>query len=266
MRYNLFGLAQLLHMDKYLLEQNKSYILSYKGLRRLIGFLGISLPFICIVGGLLYGNQQIEHSISAYYHTNMRDIFVGVIFLMSMFLLTYKGPMRIDNIISSIAGFFGLGIAIFPCDIDKTTTVLKDPIYRFAQDSITSRIGIFQIKPECSSNIHFTCAAIFFCSLSFMSWYLFVKSNEPVLPPRKKIRNTIYRICGSIIFITLLVILTCLLFFKATIESNLFIIICETIMLFVFGVSWLVKGEICKFLNDEPKVVENNKCPSLKKG
>ena len=118
---------------KYLDKKNDNLIISYKALRRLIGILGILLPVINILGGCLIGEEPIQQSISMYYYTNMRDFLVGLLFVVSLFLITYKGYNLIDLIVSSIIGIAGLGVAIFPC---------------FNELFITQRVGIFQLFPD----------------------------------------------------------------------------------------------------------------------
>ena len=70
--------------------------LSHRFHRSLIGYLGILLPV------LLYGLAGLRpttdlprwetlNSISAYYHTGAVAVFVGVLFALALFLLTYRG-------------------------------------------------------------------------------------------------------------------------------------------------------------------------------
>ena len=50
-------------------KRNKSIILSFKAQRRLIGMLGMALPLVCFLGGLIfggpaYGGEGLQRSIS----------------------------------------------------------------------------------------------------------------------------------------------------------------------------------------------------------
>jgi hypothetical protein len=212
-------------------DKNKSIILSYKNLRRLIGILGISLPFVCILGGLIFAQLTVQASISFYYHTNMRDILVGLLIGVSMFLLTYKGFLKLDNLITTISGLSGLGVAIFPCKIDKISADL---------------LGIFQLTPDASQILHFSCAVIFFLLLAVNSIFLFTRTKSKDIPmtDEKKKRNIIYIICGIIIIACLIALLIIMILMDDYEVKRLrLIFIFETIMLVVFGISWLVKGE-----------------------
>ena len=92
----------------------RNLIISYLTLRKLIGFLGAGLPFVLAVGGFLFFQEDIQKSMSAYYYTGMRNVFVGVLFVLGFFLLSYRGYERKDDIAGDLAFLFALGVAIFP--------------------------------------------------------------------------------------------------------------------------------------------------------
>ena len=216
---------------KYLTKKNDNLIISYKALRRLIGIMGILLPIINILGGCLIAKIPVQQSISMYYYTNMRDFFVGLMFVVSLFLITYKGYNTLDLIISIITGAAGLGVAIFPC---------------FSELYIGQKVGIFQLSPETSFIVHLTCAALFFVLLAFTSIFLFTQKhkNSSLVTPQKKRRNLVYIVCGILMLACVLGILICILILtKQQLYDSKIILIFESIALFSFGVSWLVKGE-----------------------
>lgn len=78
-------------------------IISYLTLRKFIGFLGMGLPFILLIGGWWDFGEGIQSSVSAYYHTGMRNAFVGILFALGVFLMTYKGYDWVDNIFTTLA-------------------------------------------------------------------------------------------------------------------------------------------------------------------
>src|SRR3972149_18876 len=87
----------------------QSLLISTLTLRRAIGLIGAAFPFVMAAGGLLLGAREILDSISAYYHTGMRDIFVGALSAIGIFLLCYKGYELKDRIaaITPRAGSLG---------------------------------------------------------------------------------------------------------------------------------------------------------------
>jgi hypothetical protein len=215
-------------LTEYLNKKNEGLILSYRALRRLIGVFGILLPFINILGGLVLTNIPVQETISDYYYTNMRDFLTGLLFVVSLFLITYKGYNLIDFVITAITGLFGLGMAIFPC---------------YNEMNNVQRVGIFQLMPKTSDHFHLFCAALFFILLAVNSLFLFTRTNVKMVTPEKKIRNLLYRICGILILACVLVIFFCNLYLTREQLYNVkIILILETIALCAFGVSWLIKG------------------------
>ena len=95
-------------------SQNMSLVFSYLELRKAIGILGMVLPFVVSLGAWLFFQEGIQRSISAYYHTGMRDVFVGTLFAIGFFLLSYKGYERSDAIAGDLGCLFAVGVALFP--------------------------------------------------------------------------------------------------------------------------------------------------------
>lgn len=205
-----------------------SLAVSYLALRQIIGLLGILLPVVCIVGGLIFAKLGVQSSISAYYHTNMRDFFVGLMVCTGLFMLTYGGYDLLDRIISLALAVTALGIAFFPC-----------------LGSTEVRVGILQFTPKVANVIHSTSAITFFVLLAFNSYFLFTKTNpEKPMTPQKLHRNVVYRVCGIVIIsAAALAALFILLLNSKQEEASKVILIFESIMLLAFGVSWLTKGE-----------------------
>jgi hypothetical protein len=60
----------------------------------------------------------------------------------------------------------------------------------------------------------------------------------------KKIRNVIYRVCGVVIWLCLLLIVINNFFLQDTIIKNINPVFwLESIMIWAFGISWFIKGE-----------------------
>jgi cell division protein FtsW (lipid II flippase) len=194
-----------------------------------IGILGILLPLVCWLGGKLYASLPLQQSISFYYHTNVQDFFVGILVVVSLFLISYKGYEVIDDIISTITGILGLGVVIFPCLLAKE---VKTPI------------GFFQLNPDISDEIHMYCSVIFFLLLSANSFFLFTQTDKKKERTKnKKKRDIVYRVCGLLIFILTIALVILFEVNRQILEENSIVFYLETIMVVSFGVSWIVKGE-----------------------
>lgn len=199
----------------------RKLVLSYLVLRKAVGILGMSLTFLVVLGGVIFGSGGVEKSISAYYGTNMRDAVVGILMIIGAFLVSYKGYDLGDKIFALIAGFAAMGIALFPFQY------------------ICTAPNIFGIHDPTVHNMHMAFATIFFTTLALMSLIQFPKGDTS--QPKKKKRNIIYYSCGTVILICLVILFFYFLLFNGTRKH--FILIFEAIMFLAFGISWLVKGQ-----------------------
>jgi ABC-type branched-subunit amino acid transport system permease subunit len=211
------------------MEINKSFVFSYLNMRKIIGILGISLPFCVIIFNLVENGFSIRGSISSYYYTNTRDIYIAIVSIISIYLISYKGYEKIDDIIGNLSGVFALGVVIFPT---------------YFSTEYKTNVGIFLLNDRISDIIHMTFAALLFLSLSYTSIFLFTKSRGGRVSKAKRKRNIVYRICGIIMLFSIVLIITYMVFLQKTIISKIKpVLILESISLISFGISWLVKGK-----------------------
>ncbi len=200
-------------------DVNVHALVSYKTLRAAVGTLGILLPLaVCATDILLSGQLRLQESICDYYATPARNIFVGTACVIGMFLFAYKGYERADDVAGDIACFFALGVAFFPN---------------------SSGHGWVRI-------VHLLSALGLFATLAYFSHCLFVKgSSDP--DPAKLRRNRLFRLCGrGIVFLIVLATLY-VAFLQDTSVAKLHPIFwLECGMLWLFGLSWAIKGEVLK--------------------
>lgn len=94
------------------------YVRSYLLIRTVVGVLGVALPTVLILADwlLLGGEAQLRGSLSAYYHSPARDLFVGTLFVVGVLLMTYLAGQRNtwDFWLSLVAGVAALGVALLP--------------------------------------------------------------------------------------------------------------------------------------------------------
>ncbi len=191
---------------------------SFLTLRRVVGALGFLLPVVLAVGCSVFGScTELLDSISAYYGTGMRDVFVGILFVIAWFLFAYRGYERGDDIAGDLACVFALGVALFP---------------------ITSESGL-------TRTAHFVSAAALFLVLAFFCLFLFTKTRPGATPtPEKRTRNKIYVACGVIMLACIVLIALYSLLLQATGFARLKPVFwLEFLALWAFGVSWFIKGE-----------------------
>jgi hypothetical protein len=205
--------------------------MSHLGVRKGIGFLGLALPIVLILGKLLLGGGGMQGSISSYYYTVMRDYFVGTTCAMAVFFVAYR-YRRQDNYLSNALALFSAGIALFP----------------------TTRAGVRSTTGQAvAGNIHLACATLFFLCLAYFSFFVFTRSDPQLRPtPQKRRRNVVYRVCGvAIVGCLALVVVTDLSFTEQVKDVLHPLFWLESIAVWAFSVSWLIKGEFL-FLKDQP--------------
>ncbi len=205
-----------------------------KRLRNYAGLLGGLLPFLSLLSAVIYSNTHyvptefwIRLSISDTYYVS--PALTGILTAASIILMCYAGYNKIDNIITTLSGLFGIMIVIFPCN---------GPMAE-------SYVGFFQLPVKLSHVIHCVSALVFFTLLAVNSMFLFTKHNG-VMSDRKQIRNIIYIICGSLMC-------SCAICLMIPIKFNAKVWWLEMISLIAFAISWLTKGEAFPFLNDKDK-------------
>ena len=125
----------------------------------------------------------------------------------------------------------GLGIVLFPCKVD------------WIADG--TAVGFFQLPIELSQIVHTACALLFFLCAAINTLCQFTRHGD-TMTDRKKVRNTIYRICGWGM-IGLEVLLVALVLLGA---PGWVVMVIEILLLHLFGFAWIVKGEFFPFLND----------------
>ena len=87
---------------------------TFFSLRRAVAVLAIALPLVVAAGGYLACGLPLQESLSAYYGTCMRDLFVAFIIAIGACLHIYKGFSDEENILLNCAGVLAAGIALFP--------------------------------------------------------------------------------------------------------------------------------------------------------
>jgi hypothetical protein len=209
------------------------FSISYATMRKFVGWLGFSLPFILPAGFvILFSRHDFPGSISGYYYTGMRNYLVAALCVLGALFIGYDAYNdKLDFWITNLAGLFAVGVAFFPTSPAAASPHQKDIGY-----------------------IHFVFAALLFTMLASMA-LRFTKTNpDGDSTSQKSRRNVIYRFCAALIAASMLVAFVAN-FLPATVKQNMpSLFWFEAISVVAFSVSWLVKGEAFPVLNDQPAV------------
>ena len=187
-------------MKNQVKQSSQEYdILTFRRIRKAIGWLGISLPVSLVLFSLIpFFRTDVQNSISYYYYTNLREIFTGVLCAVSLFLIRYKGyedPVfwKNDNKMTNLAGIMALGIALVPTNPANCSE------------------KIYTLIPVCANFLgwfHYLFAASFFIILAIISIAIFTlgqKMNKKI-PLSRFNENNIYKLCGYIILLSVFLI------------------------------------------------------------
>src|SRR5215213_8166056 len=162
----------------------RTLVISYLGVRRAIGAVGLLLPILLgPVGWLVFG-VAIQDNMSRYYHTPLRDVFVGALCTIGVFLFCYRGYDWIESLSANLGCLSALGLALFPIDADS------DPLHQ------RSVVGW----------LHTVSGGAFFLTLAFYSLYHFPTSRaeKREYAPHEAERNFVYRTSGAVILLSLI--------------------------------------------------------------
>lgn len=207
-------------------------IIIFQTLRKMIGYLGIALPFLVYLGSWFDDAAPLRNSISAYYYTNSREILIAILVSKSLLLYLYKGYSKVDNQLTNIASLLALTIALFP-----TSSETNAPThYLFAF-----------ISPQVTDVIHLVAASTYFFMVACITYFIFTKTGNDPVTPQKAYRNRLYHTCGIIMFASIFIMGLYKIspsHLQFSLQQFRPIYLFETLFLMAFGLSWIVKGGI----------------------
>ena len=203
-----------------------SVVMSYLGIRRSLGLLALMLPLILGPFGYFVLGIDIQDNMSSYYHTPLRDIFVGVMCAMGIFLFCYHGYDKFENWTGNCACASAIGVAFFPLEANS------DPLHQ------SSLVGY----------IHTVSGGVFFFTLAIYSLYHFPRGHFGLrLETRNEQRDAIYFASGVTILGCMFVMGIQLFLLPESVKSFLnrlnSIFWLEWIAVWAFAAAWLVKGD-----------------------
>ena len=210
-------------------------------LRKSIGLIGFALPLALLIGVALFG-VPMQNSISEFFFTGLRDVFVLALAGIGVFLINYyghdpeQGEILTDWRVSTVAGVTALVVALVPTLCDVAACYQPPALFDRLIASDTAQ-----------ATLHFGAAGIFLTSLALMCLVLFTRSDDPSPGPHKRRRNALYRRCGWIILAMVAALFVFKLLFRplgqAWDTAWHFTFWVESIAVWAFGIAWLVKGE-----------------------
>lgn len=216
----------------------RSYLLN----RLVIGGIGVLLPTLLFLADWLFlrGNTRIRGSLSAYYHTSARDLFVAALCVTGVMLLTYMAAQRNtwDFWLSSLAGVAALGVALFPTK--RPGLIAGAPSCgEVSLSGVADCTHLQQALGETTvAAIHYVSAGIFILTLALIC---FVFARREQAHTDRIGRARLHRVCGYTIFAAVEWVLV-----GGALDANIFsftpLYVGEVVSVYAFGVSWIVKA------------------------
>ena len=203
-------------------------------LRKGIGTVSIAMPFLLIILSLIpfFEVDGIQISLSAYYYTNIREIFTGILCIVGFFLLVYKSDYEdhklenTENILVRIMGFSAIGVALIPTNCK--------PLH----PNLDNCIGMPSFIPYADKNAaiaHVIVSALLFLTFAYTSYKIFPINKDSSIDEKNK---TTYRFCSLMIVIAVILLFGNFIF---NFYSHM-TLVSEIIILLSFGYSWFTKG------------------------
>ena len=203
----------------------------------LIGIIAFALPVLVVLSEYLINNQFGPlTSISAYYHTAGRNVFVGSLFIVGAFLISYQGWydesikdkfwLSKQGLLSKIAGVAAIFVALFPtkCNLDCYCVEICDEV----------------------AIVHGVSALVLFSVLFIFSVHIF-QYDEGYASPGRVNRNRMYKL-STIGYIIAGCIGVAHIFLQK--HFDYFIFAAEFIALWSFGLAWFTSSKVFPWLKD----------------
>ena len=201
-------------------------VFDYRALRLLMGLIAFTLPFVVSLISL----SPLSSS-SAAYHTEARDVFVGMLFIVASFLWAYNGHTTKQAWASKVASITAIIVALYPTSCGTCETDLK-------------------------STIHYMGAAILFAILAYFCFGPFREKTKGQ-PGKKGRRSKIYYICGWIMILCILAVgISKITLPDEAIKALKITYWAEAIALVAFGVAWITAGKFLSPLVNEEEALK----------
>ena len=206
------------------------YVRSFLWMRIWIGILGVVMPLWLVFEDKLAfdGDPFPRDSLSGYYYSGMRDVFVGTICAIGVFLFTYKISERnLDNVASFLAGLAAAFVALCPTGPPESVSTLT-PLQEWWGET-TVKV------------IHFVAAGVFIGCLALLTYFFGVREGKrPRRPGRRspKFWQWYHWACTSAMVLAILwIVVTMAVGWppKALLAG-------EWLAVWAFGASWFMKG------------------------
>jgi hypothetical protein len=230
--------------------------ISYLNLRRIVGFIGLLLPFVLRLGIIAF-NQKVPYSISSYYYSPMRNILVASLCVLGIFLIAYQGYDSVDSWITNVAGAAVIGVAFFPTASPSFSPAWVGRVHPYLAAVAMVSLALMALQfthtwPAGGGAGAGTAGNIWAEDFRPMGLALIFRYEDPAgtRTSKKKVRDRLYSSCAWLILAGVALAFA-QNFWPASAQGRTqWLFWFEALAIVAFGVSWLVKGGT--ILKDDP--------------
>jgi hypothetical protein len=205
---------------------------SYFGLRKGMVLIAFAFPLILWIGAFLIGEGGLQGSLSAYYHTGMRNWFVGLLVAIGACLYLYKGFSTSENVSLNVAGLLVVGVAMIPTE--------------------------FGCGDNCRPiTAHRVVAVLFFLCIAYVAIFKGPETLSLIKDEvtRRKYRRT-YRTLGTIMIVSPAVALISSLILEGPTGKKYVVVFAEALAVWIFAAYWLLKSREMAFTMAEKRALD----------
>jgi hypothetical protein len=234
-------------MDGAEAEQQSQAIGSYRALRNAIGWLAFGLPWAVFLGyWIIFSHHDVAclvpigdklpDSLSGYYYSHMRDVFVGSMCAAGVFLMFYRGRHNLERRLTNLAGLCAVGIALFPTTRPVMPVSSCGPVIQAGMPS----------APVWSAWLHAVFLVVLMVAVAWviLCWQRSDAKRSDIEQKRKKRNKSYYYACIAFMVIAgALALIQEVSFDKQTDSLAPWLLYAEAIAFLAFGVAWFVNGQ-----------------------
>jgi hypothetical protein len=211
-----------------LAETSDPRILSFLALRRTVGAVSIGLPVVLASWG--YGVLGgVKPSMSQFYYTDMRDIFVGSLLVIGVFLLAYRGYDKTpDEKISDVCLMRIAGVSVILVALLPTNPICPLP-------GCNEACIIHPVRGV----VHLVAAGVFLAAIGVVSFAKFSRTRNARM-------KAVYKGLGAVTLGALAIMAALFVPFINALWPNrpeTLTFWLETVAVVAFGLAWLAKGK-----------------------
>lgn len=212
-----------------------SVVASFLLMRRVIGWIGTLLPIVLVVGDAAFSSAPLPITLSDFYYTPMRNIMVGSLCVLGVFLLLYDIGVRLDHWVTNVSGVGVLGVAFLPG---------------------APEVAHLTSSQEVIGNVHVVFASIAFVGFSITTWrFARADSDGPDGQAPARRTCTFYRV-SSLVMLGFIILSGVAIFVPVSIQNDTKVLFdFEALACMTFGISFLVKGRGLQPLLSAPGIV-----------